>query len=239
MKLYNRMMCIITILSAISTTVFATDRHLETGAYLTTTTVLDDSFEFFSDDTMVLDSWGLDVRAELWNVNGTLHLLPVVSYRYANVGGSPHLPAGLMNTSLILNEVDAGLRGRVWFLPWLGGFAQLQTGISHIAMEGVINNAGQEGMYNKYRDKDVEWNIGALMGLEIRISPWRMERAHIDWLNIGAEIGVGFIKRTEANFSPTLKGGDELSLTNIQTVDFGNIDLSGIVFQAGLTASFL
>ena len=215
------------------------DKHLEVGGYLTTTTVLDDSFEFFTTDYMVLDQWGLDIRAEVTEIKETLHLLPFVSYRYTSTNGSPMLTYEPMDTALTMHDLDAGLRGRVWFLPWLGAYTQLYTGLSHVAMRGNISDDGESGMLNEYRDKRTVWNIGAGLGLEVRISPWRLERSNIRRFNFGGELGVGFIKRNEVAFSPTLEGGDDLSLTNVETVDFGNVDLSGVIFQMGLTIRFL
>ena len=217
----------------------AADRHLEVGGYLTTTTVLDDSFEFFTTDYMVLDHWGLDLRAEVLEIRDTLHLLPFVSYRYTSTNGSPMLTYEPMDTALSMHDVDAGLRGRVWFLPWLGAYTQLYTGISRVFMSGEINNGGESGMLNEYRDKSTEWNIGAGLGVEVRLSPWLLEKSNIRRFNFGGELGVGFIKRTETKFNPTLEGGDDLSLTNVHTTQFGSVDLSGVVFQMGLTISFL
>ncbi|MBN2719401.1 MAG: hypothetical protein JXX14_26355 [Deltaproteobacteria bacterium] len=233
-----RCLFVVTLIALLSPIAMA-DRHLEAGGYLSSNTVLDDSFAFFTQHKMVLNQWGVDLRAEVLDVKDTLHLLPLISYRYATSDGSPYIGGSEMGTTLNAHEVDAGLRGRVWFLPWMGGFAQLQTGITHVQMKGEIDNHGQTGMYNRYSGNTNEWNLGATMGVEFRISPWQMERMGIKRFNFGGEIGVGFVKRTAANFTPTLEGGDDLSLPSVQTVDFGNLDLTGVVFQLGMTISFL
>lgn len=214
------------------------ERHLEVGGYLTTTTVPDDSFAFFSSDTTVLPQFGPDIRFEVADIRDTVHLLPYLAYRYGAANGDPIINSGIMHTGLILHDISAGLRGRIWILSWLGGYAQVFTGVSFINMEGEIDQNGQTGMHNRYVDDAVKWHVGGGLGLELRVSPRQLEKTSLRRLNFGGEIGMGFVKRMQTNFNPTLEGGDDLSLSNVKTTNFGDIDLSGVLFQMGLTVSF-
>lgn len=211
--------------------------HLEVGAMGTSTTVLDDCFEFFASDYMVLGSYGFDLRVEVAEVKERLHLLPFVTYRYGNSYGAPMITDDYMDTSLDVHDLDVGLRVRSWFLPWLGGYVQLYTGLSHIKMKGEIDQY-EEGMHYLYEDSKNKWNLGGTFGVELRFSPALLKKHNITRFNFGGELGVGFVKRGQTNFTPTLDGGDEFSLNDVQTVNFGDIDLSGVVFQFGFNFSF-
>lgn len=213
--------------------------HIELGLNITTTTVLDNRYEFFSSDYLVQDTYGFDVRVEVLEIKKILHLLPIISYRYGSSYGSPMLVGDYMDTILESHDLEVGLRMRGWLLPWLGAFAQLHTGVTHLNMSGELSNSDNPGMRTTYECTKNKWNIGGLAGVEFRISPKVLKRANINRFNFGGEIGVGFLKRAKTNFNPELTGGDENSLDSVQTVDFGHIDFSGVVFQTGMTLSFL
>ncbi|MBN2342296.1 MAG: hypothetical protein JXX29_14670 [Deltaproteobacteria bacterium] len=237
------MLTILTAVTIVSISATALAKpHVEISALGTTNTILDDSFEFFAIDTMVHDTWGVDVRVEVLEIKDVLHLLPFVAYRYGASTGYPEWVTGTVQTDLATHDLDVGARMRGWFLPWLGAYAQLFTGISHIQMEA---DATSDYAYNTigsrhlYRDDKTKWNLGATVGMELRISPRLLKQHGITRFNFGGEMGVGFMKRMTTNFNPSLEGGDDLSLDRADTVNFGDIDLSGVVFQFGLTVSFL
>jgi len=209
--------------------------HLELGLELSPTMVQDPAFEAFSEDDLRAVSFGFDARVEVASLWRNAKLLPVIGYRVALDEGAPY---GVLDTSLTTHDLFAGLRLRGWLKPALGVFLQVTGGACWIRAEGSLTEYLGDGSRTSYDGDDVTWSVGGLAGLEFRLSPAMLERRGVRRFNFGGEIGGGYLRRGEVEIDPSLGGGDENSLPVGQTESWGALNLSGWVFQIGVTLSF-
>ncbi len=212
-------------------------KHLEFGIYMAPAIVFDHNYEFFSSDSMALMNHGADLRFDTGEIGGRFHFLPFVSFRHNHDTGEPMIADAYMQTVFNANDLCGGLRFRGWFLSWFGAYVQGFGGATFVHMKGDLDDM-RATMFNTYQDDDTVWNAGGGIGVEFRISPAVMKKHGITKFNFGGEIGVGFIMRGDINFKPVLEGGDELSLTDVRSVDFGNFNTSGVTINTGITFNF-
>ena len=211
------------------------DTHLEIGLAATPTVVQDPAREAFSETNLSMGRFGGDIRLEVASFWKNIHLLPFIGYRGAKDEGYPF---GMIETSLKTHDFLAGFRFRGWFQPWLGVFLEASGGLLLAHMTGDIWIDEGTGERSRYKDDQMTWSAGGLAGMEFRLSPAMLTRRGVTKFNFGGEIGAGYTRRGDIEFSPELTGGDEHSLPVESTAEWGEINLSGWVIQIGLTFSF-
>jgi hypothetical protein len=209
--------------------------HLELAGGLTPTFVQDPGYEAFSEDDLRAERLGADLRVEVVKL-GYFRLVPFVSYRGAADEGSPHR---IMDTTFAAHDFAAGLRVRTWFRSWIGAFLEVEGGVSYVKMSGELEDVDDSapGMRADYSDKAATWLVGGLVGVELRLPPAIFKRRNVDWIDFGLEIGGGYLRRGEIDFSPDLGGGDDNSLALADPADWGGLNLSGWTVQFMFTIS--
>lgn len=211
------------------------DTHMEIGVAATPTVVQDPALEAYSETDLRMGRFGGDIRLEVASFWRDIHLLPFIGYRGALDEGYPF---GMIETGLKTHDFFAGFRLRGWFQPWLGVFVEASGGLLLARMTGDISIDEGTGARSRYEDDQLTWSAGGLLGMELRLSPAMLTRRGVTKFNFGGEIGAGYVRRGDIEFSPELSGGDEHSLPVESTADWGDINLSGWVVQIGLTFSF-
>ena len=101
------------------------------------------------------------------------------------------------------------------------------------------NNAGSRNTRKTYKDRVATWSAGFLVGLETHLSRPRLKAKGNDWFCFGGELALGYIRRGNLAFNPTLDGGNENTIETVSAGAWGDINLSGFVLQLGATLYFL
>jgi hypothetical protein len=212
--------------------------QLELALGLNPTMIQDPAYEAFSDTELSVARAGLDLRYEVADFGRGLRLAVLIGYRYARDEGNP---LDVLDTQLQTHDFLAGLRLRAWVASWAGLFAELQGGLLWADLTAEISESywwAEAGARDRYQDDRLTWQAGGLAGVELRISPAFLERRHVRRMGFGAEIGAGYLRRGELEFSPSLEGGDDLSLPRADPVSWGSVDLSGWFVQLAAVVTF-
>ncbi len=210
--------------------------QLELALALNPTMIQDPAYEAFSDPDLSVTRAGLDLRYEFADLGRSLRLAALVGYRYSRDDGNP---LHVLDTQLRTHDFLAGLRLRAWLSSWAGLFAEVHGGLLWADMNADIEDEWYgEGARDHYEDDRLTWQAGGLAGAELRISPAFLVRRHVRRVGFGAEIGAGYLRRGELEFTPTLEGGDDLSLPTADPVSWGTVNLSGWYIQVAAVINF-
>jgi hypothetical protein len=224
------------LLAALAAATPAAAGQLELALGLSPTMIQDPAYEAFSDTDLSVTRAGLDLRYEVADLGRGLRLVALVGYRYSRDDGNP---LQLLDTRLQTHDFLAGLRLRAWLSSWAGLFVEAQGGLLWAEMSADLEDGWYgEGARDGYRDDRLTWQAGGLAGVELRLSPAFLVRRHVRRVGFGAEIGAGYLRRGELEFTPTVEGGDDLSLPLADPVSWGTCNLSGWFVQLAAVVSF-
>jgi hypothetical protein len=232
------------VLSAVNLlSVSARSERLEFGIAASPTWLYDSSYEAFSEKDMYVTRFGVDIRSEVADLSG-FAFAPLVGYRFGRDMGYITWD---IDTYLRTHDVFAGLRVKRELIPWLSVFAEIEAGAVIAVMDAAMNTDRNINMYSaedlnpsdEYEETKTTWSVGALVGLETHLSRRRLAARGNSWFCFGGEIAVGYLRRGDLTFDPSLRGGGDNAIAAETLGKWGDVNLSGLVLQVGASLYFL
>ncbi len=229
---------IVTTLLTMAVSLTATAQPIELSVGASPVFHQDPALEAFSSDDLNTIRAALDARVQVLNLNG-FKLLPTIGYRYATDMGSPY---HVLDTELDIHDFVGGLRVRKGIFSFAGVFLEATGGVTLTKMnaEPSFNGEYTAGSYDRgdYKDQQVTWVATGLAGLEFYLpKSWMVSRG-VKRFNFGAEIGAGYARRGNLEFNPDVTNDQDYAI-DMQTSPWGELNLSGVVFQIGACLKFL
>ncbi len=215
----------------------ASAEKLELGFLGNPTWMHDKNAEAISSDNLLIGRFGVDLRSEVYKAD-RFSLSPLLAYRYGIDSG--YLPS-FTDTEIRTHDILAGLRLRHGLLPWLTAFLEVHAGAEIAALSAEMSGNYSLDVYeferDQYTDRVATWSAGVLIGFESHLSRTWLESRGIDWFCLGGEVAFGYIRRGDMAFNPDLDV-DENSIEIVSAGGWGDLNLSGMVLQFGLSLYF-
>jgi hypothetical protein len=225
----------------------ASAEQLELALSVTPTWISDEHYEAFSADNLMSGRFGLDLRTEVANLSG-FKLIPLFNYRFSRDGG---LIYDELDTSLKTHDFALGLRVRKGVVTWMALFAEVTGGVLLASMDASLSYGYDNGDIDyksdvesdvepllDYEDRALTWSVGALLGAELTLSRTWLRSRGITRFCFGGEIAGGYIRRGALSFDPTLESGGDNALSAGTVGPWGEVNLSGGVFQLAVDFYF-
>jgi hypothetical protein len=226
----------------------ASAERLEVALSVAPAWVSDEHYEAFSADNLMSGRFGLDLRTEVANLSG-FKLIPLFNYRFFRDGGFIY---DELDTSLKTHDFALGLRVRKGVLTWMALFAEVTGGVLLASMDASLSygddyggDIDYESDYESdveplldYEDRALTWSVGALLGAEFTLSRTWLRSRGITRFCFGGEIAGGYIRRGDLSFDPTLESGGDNALGADTVGPWGEVNLSGGVFQIAVDFYF-
>ena len=236
----NRMPVLMILAAVMTLSVGARAERVEVGLAATPTWLFDSGYAAFSEGDLFVGRLGVDIRSQVGTVGG-FQFAPLLGYRFGKDSG---FLTWDIDTYLYTHDVYAGLRVRRELISWLSLFVEIDAGAMIAVMDADMYVGGDDPAYSgepkdAYSDTGATWNVSALFGVETHLSRRWLESRGNDWFCFGGEIAVGYARRGDISFDPSLNGGSDNAISSETLGEWGDVNLSGLIVQFAASLYFI